>query len=249
MGNNNELKYITEEELDKIFKFWPFNLLHEIFGVNIDCIYTNINNIHTVLTAPDLLSEKELDVILYRFKSYMIFSDIAKRVNVTKQRVAELQNHAIFKLRRIMNFDLKSIDYRTYNEINGKYNALLKSYNELEKYEIIGEDIKEKNKSEMYRDINIATLRPKMSNRLFNCLYRGDIHTVYDLINMDIYRAMKIRNFGLKTFKELLIILSANDLTLKRVRNRKYECEGILNASKLYIELIGKSPFIEEEEE
>lgn len=249
MENISELKYVTEEELDKVFKLWPFNLLHKVFGNNIDCIYTNINNIHEVLTTPDLLSEKELDSILYRFRSYMIFSDIAKEMNVTKQRVTELQNSAIFKLRRIMNFDLKSIDYRAYNEINGKYHALLKSYDELEKYKSIGEDIKKKNESEMYKDINIATLRPKMSNRLFNCLYRGDVYTVYDLINLDIYRAMKIRNFGLKTFEELLIILKANNLGLKKVRNRKYECDGILSASKLYIELTGESPFIEEEEE
>lgn len=170
------------------------------------------------------LTDRETKVIEYRFEESMTLKEIANMFNISQERVREIENKAIRKLRhpkraKILLYGTKYIDaLKSYNksieeqrlqkmndavakEISGRFNSVASEMNfgDDEVKELIVEEAIKRAVS-----INYAIEDLGLSVRTYNCLKRAGLNTLDDVLNYsDSNGLYKIRNFGLNSFYDL----------------------------------------------
>lgn len=206
------------------FSEYPENLLHAI-GINPDDYQNYFEEIlpnfeENWQKASEILNERELHILMLRYKNYKALEEIGKSFGLTRERIRQLESKAIRKLKHPMRINFL---------VKGKEKLELISHEEMEE---IRQEVREKlTLEEAYRiiaeyeekEFHIEEKKEKieeldLSVRAYNCLKRARIDTIGELCEMTIEKMMKVKNLGKKSLKEIKNRLAEKGLSFK-------ECE------------------------
>lgn len=187
---------------------WPYNLLDDIFDQPFTWVLTNDQEAG-VNAAIERLSQREQQVLGAIYRDGQTLSQIGLIYRVTPERIRQIHKKAIRKLRAPVNRQLiedglegsKTIrEERTY--ISNRKRELIKERIELKKAEENGQPFNSDPFAQPFEEV----IEPSI--RVFNCLKRAHINTIYEIIESfktgDIW---KIRNLGRKSIEELMTSL------------------------------------------
>ena len=212
---------------------YPFDLVDAIF--NEETIWDNDNDRMDGLNhALETLSEREQKVIYLRFQEFKTLEDVAKEFNVTRERIRQIEAHAIRKLRHPSRSYYITYGYEgclEFKKVRAKASELEKKEEELnEREEFLAErerklDETLKKYKPKFDAMNISIDMPiekiheavqlsvdieemDLSVRSYNCLRRSGIRTVGDLVKKcetdDNMDLLRVRNLGRKSLTEVL---------------------------------------------
>ncbi|MBW8050097.1 MAG: hypothetical protein FVQ77_07120 [Cytophagales bacterium] len=156
------------------------------------------------------LSEKELDILKYLFFEKLSLRKVAKKYNVTTERIRQIKDKTQRKIR--YNIDKLSLRYRICNEKILEVEYLKEKNERLEMYIKKFKDGEKKLKeSKEYENIYGCKLSDlKLSTRSYYNLRGAGLETSMDVINYcETYgykSLLRIRNFGVKSSSEVLAV-------------------------------------------
>lgn len=182
---------------------FPYNLMKDLDVSIHDIIAPTDEVVNEVL---ETLQEREQDIILKHYKYGMSIANIANEYNVCRQRLYQIKNKALRKLRHPSRLD-KLIQCRI-----SKYDLdkLIKEVQDLKRL------LTQQN------DSSVLIEDMDFSIRTFNCLKRAKICNVDDILNVNLYT---VRNLGRKSLNE--IVAKMKDLGYSEAMKR-YEVGGII---------------------
>ena len=230
-GDSNYRKYWFERWDDYC---WEEKLFCVIFNeYDIRNVPANIEK--SIPLAMESLSESERDVLLYRFRDGLSFSAISEILNLTNERIRWIESKALRKMRHpsrsnilIYGADILDID----KERKRRTEVMLNSYKEnvekalesaekatlLDMRRSIDKKLKEIDPDEKVEvDITIESLG--LSVRTYNCCRRGGYRYINDFRGKTVNEILNIRNFGRKSFEELVSALEQSGIELKEDEN------------------------------
>ena len=218
---------------NKIEGAWPYNLLdililgHWPYPISED-------QDQGIVYALSLLTDKECDVIIRRFVSGETLETCAQELDLSKERIRQIECKAIKKLRHPVRFN--SIIYgKSGNEerlgLSAEINDLIRERDLLKQKIIDLRQIVDEEADAIYKnpksshDSRMTALQIKYSTevyehyrpeiesmdlsfRSFNCLRRANCETVKEVIKLaESGTLMELRNFGRVSLIEVLTIL------------------------------------------
>ena len=198
---------------------YPVNLVDAVFCCEYDWTIDD-DHIAGLKAALETLTEREQQILKYRFEDCMTYEDVGKVFNVTRERIRQIEAKALRKLRHParqkmikhglegsnLNLELSKkeaeLNVRE-SEIERRENRLIGLLNEIMSYaEEVTERRKKALKERTWRDLTVEELN--LSVRSFNCLMRGDIHTAGEIANaFESTRIYNLRNMGRQSIKEV----------------------------------------------
>lgn len=190
-----ELRDKYEHQIKDINSVYPLNLINDIYDeFDGDWDYS-VKQIKKVMH--ERLTDRELTVLELRNGRNMTLEDVGKEFGVTRERIRQVEQKAIRKLRHPANLMRMSVvAYEDYAKLVAE-NQDLKN-----KLEYV-----EKNALPEYEEKKIEETRIEdleLSVRSFNCLKRVGIRTVGDIVNFSKTRGLeKCRNLGRKSLQEI----------------------------------------------
>lgn len=177
------------------------------------------------------LTEKEVYCLKSYYKDLKVFESIGKSLNLTRGRVRQIINKAIYKLKRSKELLIQGKDKFELISIKEK-EKIIKEFKEKISYDFVLEwlsnheitqellnisnKILEANKSQNIEEYTTIE-ELKLSQRSYNCLKRANIYNVRELISKTKEDLLNIRNFGQKSIKEIELKLKEMGLTLKKL--------------------------------
>lgn len=194
---------------------YPYNLACTIMGYNKettdaekwDIAYNTY--VPGLMEAMGVLNEQEKKVIEYRFKSLMTLAEIGKELGLSGERIRQIKEKAIRRLRHpsqarkwniryILPYLDKEQEYRKTAEENEALRALVKEYEE----KISAMDGTENlMKADPCPEMDVDEL--DLSVRSFNCLSICGIKKVKAITMLSMDDLMCIRNLGKKSAMEI----------------------------------------------
>ena len=195
LAEMKELRNKYEHQIKDINSVYPLNLINDIYDeFDTDWDYS-IKQIKKVMH--ERLTDRELTVLELRNGRNMTLEDVGKEFGVTRERIRQVEQKAIRKLRHPAN--LKRMSVVPYEEY-----ARLEAENQDLKTKL---EYAEKNALPAYEEKKIEDIRIEdleLSVRSFNCLRRVGIKTVGDIVNFSKTRGLeKCRNLGRKSLQEI----------------------------------------------
>lgn len=177
------------------------------------------------------LTEKEVYCLKSYYKDLKVFESIGKSLNLTRARVGQIINKAIYKLKRSKELLIQGKDKFELISIKEK-EKIIKEFKEKISYDFVLEwlsnheitqellnisnKILEANKSQNIEEYTTIE-ELELSQRSYNCLKRANIYNVRELISKTKEDLLNIRNFGQKSIKEIELKLKEMGLTLKKL--------------------------------
>lgn len=211
-----ELKRIQKIKKDLDLKEYPYNLI-EALEFEGNEVFDNFEERLNILIQKGILSEREIFVIEKLYKDCYILEEVGKMLNITRERVRQIQGKAIRKLRYREKYFLVG-DYENLEELAKKeYEKYLEEQKIIWTYESATKFIREhevevKNNPAYVMNTTIEEL--DLSVRSYNCLRRAGIKTAEDIVNKTVLGLMKIRNMGRRSLKEIVEKLKQIGITI-----------------------------------
>lgn len=167
---------------------------------------TNLVNQLFELLSNGVLTAREFCVIKERYFGGKTLEQVGKELNVTRERVRQIESKAIMKLQHYyVSQKKKEIDQE------------LENYKQERKEQIDVELARDNTYIEVV-DIPIENL--DFTARTYHCLKRTHINTISELCNKCEEDLRKIRNLGRKSYYEIVNKLAERDLKLKTNEER-----------------------------
>lgn len=203
LKNSNSLipKVILEK---KAIKKYPYNLLAQMVGP--EAVATNLYITKEVVTDLDQLLDKyltnvEVYILKIRYVNELKIDDIANIMDVTPERIRQIEAKALRRLRHI-----------TYSQALLQSTQILRKKHELESLESQIKTIRENMGDVITHPAKIAIEELALPVRAFNGLKRSGIHNVQDILNsIHNLQILKIRNLGLGSINQVINILQNLD--------------------------------------
>lgn len=199
-------KYSLEED---ITSFYPWNLAYAVLIGNIPSVGSIEKGrqliykvyVPALEKAMSELTEREQKVLELRFVHGMTYEQCGYRFNVTRERIRQVEQKALRKLRSprfakhyILDTLNKAFEIDAERARLERENMMLRE--KLEKYENVP-----KPKAEP-RKIDIADM--ELSIRSYNCLKRAGFKFVDDLDGKTVEDLKRVRNLGMKSLREVV---------------------------------------------
>ncbi len=175
---------------------WPYNLVYDVLGG--DRRFKDVLPYYLEDVVETNLSERECRVIYLRYRRNKTYDEIAKEFSVTRERIRQIQEKAIKKLRCFENkyMGVRKCDYNEVVQENVNLTLQMKQ-----------DDVVEAKRAS-FLDTPIKDLG--LSVRSYNCLGRSRKFATYgDFQNFKIADLFEIRNLGRKSMAEILDKLDA----------------------------------------
>ena len=175
---------------------WPYNLAYDILGD--DKRFKDLLPYYLEDAAKINLSARECRIIYLRYFYNKSYDEISKEFCVTRERIRQIQEKAIRKLRYLENryMGIRRCDYNMVVQENVNLTLQMKQ-----------DDVVEAKRAS-FLDTPIKDLG--LSVRSYNCLGRSRKFATYgDFQNFKIADLFEIRNLGRKSMAEILDKLDA----------------------------------------
>lgn len=161
-----------------------------------------------------ILTPREICVVEYRYKDMKTLEEIGKIIDVTRERIRQIEQKAINKLTHYKSAFLfeeeKKEEFKQEIKDQLTYEAAL---------EIVKEHLQVTSEKEVVDILTKPSNEPIESldliPRSYHCLRRAGIQTIADLLNRTEEDLHKIRNMGRKSVKEIKAKLDELNLSLK----------------------------------
>lgn len=161
--------------------------------------------------ALSTLTEREEEVLLYRFRDGLNLMEVGKIYNITRERIRQIEAKALRKLRHPTRRDViltaPMVEYkelqRQYAELQGKYNTLTEAFATLNNTQ--AQQVPEEAKRILNGNKPLEEM--DLSVRSYNILKRAGVNTAADIAKLTLDDLQKIRNMGRKSVEEILKIL------------------------------------------
>lgn len=193
---------------------WPNNLVDQLCCETVE-LYMDEDHIKGLNKALNTLCERERQAIHLYFEEGLTLEKTAKVFNVTRERARQILAKALRKLRHPSKFyfilygetgAMQKLQIQTFDQ---QIAQKKKELNELtEAIEKVRERLCVPKEAPTVETGTMIDLFPDISVRAYNCLRREGCETVNDIIfRFEQGKVHKIRNFGLKSCKEVLDLL------------------------------------------
>lgn len=206
-----ELKRIEEVKVDLNIRLWPFNLIESV-GFDIESV---INNFEQRLETCGL-TEKEYHIIIKYYREMKTLQEIGDEWGITRERVRQIMHKGLRRMKhRQAYFEIG--EYQNKEQLaKQEYEKFLQEKYQTWTYESAQQFIKDYellggHSSKTSLDLEIDEL--DLSVRSYNCLKRGGIQTVRDIVEMA-WQLPKLRNLGKKSLKEIKDRLKEYDIEI-----------------------------------
>lgn len=179
----------------------------------------------TVEKAVSTLSKREQEVVLGIYKENMSKAEIAKSLELTLERVRQIESNALRKLRnphRLSYLVYGNDFYMDQKELHEHFAEDYAIFERNEEINLLDKIIRERkeflkrtnptNYKQMLKNMNIVEL--DLGVRAYNCLTRRGIGTISELCSLTHEELRNIRNMGQKTYEEVLDIMEKHGLHL-----------------------------------
>lgn len=203
---------------------YPYNLLDDIFGKTFDHVLSEdeANGLNYCLRT---LSEREQTVVGLRYEKEMTLQQTGKELNVTQERIRQIQAKALRKLKNPirLNYILygeqgnnikKELDARECQldsrerqliEIENMLGFKRDKANEADAKRVAYDEARKSKNGRNGLTYSDAFLDLDLSVRSFNCLARAGFLTVADVIKaIRDESIIKVRNIGHKSLEEII---------------------------------------------
>lgn len=154
-----------------------------------------------------ILDEREFTVLQMRFDQRLTLEETGMELGVTRERVRQLESKALRKLTGHLN-DLRCVPYSELTSIR-RENAQLKQLVDDQKALV------DKHEQLMARPITELDL----SVRAYNCLKRAGIDTFGDLCSLTDAKVQRLRNLGMKSYREICDAMKEAGLKFAEEKN------------------------------
>lgn len=227
------LKKIEEETAGDyssidIFDHYPYNLFYAINSSSSeDCLY-KIDPSSFEKAISVLLTDKEKEVIKYKYKANLSTMEIAEKLSVTREKVINVESQALKKMRQYVD-RYKLIPVVTVDRYKKQiYDLEVENKKLRELLNTLSEDpeiIQKANEIKNNKNTNVPIVELGLSLRTYNALMRFSmwsdhkIDTLYDISQMNTYELKRIKGLGKKSYDEILKILHENGL---KMNDEKY---------------------------
>lgn len=214
---------------------YPLNLLDDIWAIHDHETETWDGDLpsdyvgtveYLICTA---LTEREAEIVHKYYRDGRIFNDIAKDYEVTRERIRQVQQHALRKLahpKRVEWLEVGVVGMLQAERIKATEKAVNQGLNEVitaiqsvnnSLHEIVGNSPISA-KIEEYKEVGFNLDTPieecNFSVRTYNCMKRAGKDTVRQLQKMTYEQLTQIRNLGKKSTDEVVNYLHRQGLTL-----------------------------------
>ena len=224
---NNKMEIIKQISLDKDFNElkslkkhpFPYNALEVVFNTDeIDNISLEIiDKVEWLVSHSDNIKELESSCFLKHFRDGIVLDEIAKPLNVSRERIRQRCWIVCKKLKYIiLNYDrLLEIKHReeekrlALEQLENHRKELIKIFRETGQYneemEITFGSVEIFPNEKYYQNdlLNTPIAEMDLSVRLFNCLRRAGIENIGDLTKHTEIEMYKVRNLGKKSLREI----------------------------------------------
>ena len=214
-------------------ELWPLNLLKALF---VDVPLHSPNAL--VETIQTSLTERESDVIFKYYRDGMTYDEIAKKYDRTRERIRQIHNKALRKLKcksRCEKYILYDYDYvaRLKSELEETKTAAMDLYKKLN-------DIPESVRNTVEESTKDISWLKDLYVRSYNALcryaktrYGQDRLYIWQLTEMTLEEVMSIRNIGKGSVKNILLSLkNYGGLQLKDCSYDDYIIEEEIDESR-----------------
>lgn len=174
-----------------LFDLWPYNLLIDIFYKPEITQRVYLPAIEPVLR--DLPDPAMADILLCRYRDGLKLQQIGIRMDVTAERVRQLQNNALAKLRH------PTFTVRLLTVSPTEAAALNRRIRELSR--ACGETAPEPDLNPLTEDSPIEALN--LSTRSYNGLRRMKVRMLGDLKSLDAQDMLRARGMGVRSLQEI----------------------------------------------
>jgi len=199
---------------------YPLDFIELLFGDDekIDISYIEQHFDENIKDLLNTLTEREARIVTSRLIDGYTLEAVGLQEGVTRDRIRQIEAKAIRKLRHpsrlyIMRYgkeviglqdDIKKLTI----ELSKKKKELIDAINNPFEIELTEEEMM------------LSTLSQKIDNldfsvRTFNCLRRGGIETLSQLVQSTVHDLQKLRNLGNRSLKEIIYKLNDMGLSLK----------------------------------
>lgn len=182
-----------------VMRFFPYNLMYDAEG---DVNQYDITPKQMEKCMLEHLTDRECQVIRYRYRDRLTLEETGKKLGVTRERIRQIEARAIRKLRYYMRgyqvVPMSEVANATerYNELQTKYENLQKLYEQ--KFEQAAPEIPSR----------IPIEKLDLSVRSYNCLKRHGIHYLDEVQKLSEEDLYNIRNMGKKSIQEIMFRVS-----------------------------------------
>lgn len=154
--------------------------------------------------AVSLLTEREAGVLKLRYQQGLKLDDISKEYGVTRERIRQILRRALRELTyhhkwRFIKYGIsvaiKAAEDKARED--GFQNGYRRGLHDAERYR----------KIDLHGDVSLCDL--DLSVRSYNCLCRAGVKTGSDIVGMGYDRLIRVRNFGRKSYEEVIKKLDA----------------------------------------
>ena len=168
------------------------------------------------------LNDREQRVVSMRFQFGMTLDEVGAALNVTRERVRQIQNVAIRKLKIK---DCFVVPRALYSELKRKYEGLEIRMNEIMENEKFQECLEVAKEEDPVRFYSTKIEELNLNVRPFNCLKRAGIHTIGDIIAFDKYQSSPVEDVQFK-YDNWLDIRNLGKKSLLEISDKIYEFCG-----------------------
>jgi RNA polymerase sigma factor (sigma-70 family) len=174
--------------------------------------------------ALSTLTEREAQIIRYRFEEDMTLEAVGRIYNLTRDRIRQIEAKALRKLRhpdrmRIFTEGKEYIDnYQRYIAAEQAYQKKVVAARKIklmadEVEKRLNEPVTEEDINEPDVDVDIADVG--FSARTFSCLKRHGIYKLYELDGYSTKELLRIRNLGTRSVEEIVRKCAEYGVTIK----------------------------------
>lgn len=180
---------------------YPDNLIQSLFEEEREYSKLGLEN------ALSTLTEREKEIIQYRFKDGMTYEAVRKLYNITRERIRQIEAKALRKLRHptrsnkiltVSRDEYKQLEIKLSN-LQAAYDTLVNAYAKLQG--TAAENVPAIAKAILNADKPIEDLN--LSLRSYNVMKRAGCATVKDISKLTLGELRCIRNVGRKTEQEI----------------------------------------------
>ena len=195
---------------------WPQNIISDILGEKV----TDVRPDQEIglQYALSQLPGKHEEILKLRYKKEKTLDMIGQECDLTRERVRQIINYDISRIKATGDVNYIRYGYEKYKDmellnqiakIDAKCNMLLDEYKKIRSNEIMQYISEDSEPAESETEQRYQALKQKIEDvgfslRTYNCLKRGGINTVYDILQNGPSKIASLRNMGLKTYNEIV---------------------------------------------
>ena len=207
----NEINKIKNEE-----KEFPFNLI-KAMGID-SAVIDDVEPSAVMVVMNKVLKQTENYVAYQRYVNYLSVQEISDSIGITRQRGWQVLDTATEKLRRYYLNEKNKKDAirqdKIYKEELKKSNELLDNYRKQILAKFLENGVYDCRCEITFGEVKTKTRVVKVDNRVsidecdfsvrtYNCLKRYGVYYLDDLLAMEEFEIKKIKNLGIKSYKEI----------------------------------------------